>query len=169
MSRENLNRWLELEGHDRDQEAEIALFELFGSLPAPVPSADFCQRVLHQAGIVPPRDLKGWSRYLTMAALLLTAIATACTAPLLLGMLLTVDLSAAIRVAAEAVAGTAQFLVELWTLGSAFGSFGRALWVAAASPQALTALALTMTFVLIVSRCLIALISSQRNHTHVSI
>ncbi len=169
MSRENLSRWLELESHERDQEAEVALFELFGSLPTPVPSTDFSQRVLQRAGVIRPEDLRGWSRYVTMAALLFTAATAAWMTPLMLGVLTAVDLSAAIRVAAEAIAGTAHFLVELWTLGSAFGSFGRALWVAAASPQALTALALTTTFVLIVSRCLIALISSQRNQTHVSI
>ena len=169
MSRDILHRWLQLESTYRDEEAEIALLELFGSLATPAPSPQLADRVLRQAGIVRPEDLQGWSRYLTIAALLMTGSATAWLAPLLLGFLFALDLGAAISLSAEALAATAQILADLWAFGSAFGSFGRALWLAAGSPQALIAFSLTTTFVLIVGRCLIALISSQRSHTHVPI
>ena len=164
MSRQLLHKWLLSENRQRDEEAEALLFELFEHLPMPTPSQGFADRVLARAGIhdARPADLQGAWRYFTIAALLLTALPVAGSVPLVGGLLAGFDAAALIGFLTGGLTALIHLLADLWSLGEAIGSFGRALWLLMASPQALAVLCTMTVFILVVSRWLVALISSQR-------
>ena len=138
--RESLHRWLAAERRGREAEAEEILFEVFRALPLTSPAAAFADRVLVGAGVV-------WSlqaRAATAACLLLAGLAAALLVPVAVGALALVPPGDVLAAPFLGLAGAANALDEILSVGRLAARLQEALWlVVTAPPVALTLLAMT--------------------------
>ena len=158
--------WLAAEAQGRDDKAEEALHLLFESLPGPVPSADFADRVLEATGLL-PQPLSRPARALIAASLLLAGLASIFLVPVAVQLLSRVSPAEVLAVPVRGLTGLILRLDEAaaaWQFMARLGDVLRQ--VMATPPVALSLLTLTLLTAL-AARGLTELLAPQRSTGYV--
>ncbi|MEM7586898.1 MAG: hypothetical protein AAF560_26140 [Acidobacteriota bacterium] len=140
---QSLQLWLTAERDDRTESAESALQAVFASLPAPLPSAEFAQRVLVRTGLR-PMPYPWWSRATIAACLLLVGLAAAFALPLVFSLFQLAapsEIAAGLVQAFVALINRVDEVLAIWQVGARIAA---TLALVATAPQVIaTLLALT--------------------------
>jgi hypothetical protein len=166
-----LDRWLAAERHDRPEEADAALLELFESLPLIAPPAGFADRVLVRAGIrsAARRDPFAWWGARLAVALCLVALGLgALWLPPVLRVLAGFwSFGGLVQAGVRTLVDASQWLAAALRVWDLLLTIGGALTHPLTTPQVTAGLMVCLLMSSFAFRFLRDQITGERNWTHV--